>query len=233
MVDFLENILAARDKDGGWIELLVPIVIVVIYAFSGLAKLKRGEIEKKLEKRPSHRDTEGKFRYKALDEAAASRPAAKERSVSPRAKTLPYAKEKAATGAGQQPAARGPVPAQQRQQYSLPPRPQPKAPPRPVRQTSYIRLQTPSPRPATFRPAQTPLQRPKPKSGTPVGPLKPKPAPKATQQLRKPQKVAAEEAKTVQKPRRSLRAELSGSSNLQRAIIYSEIVGKPLALRDM
>ena len=66
MNDFLETFLAARKKGGGWI---VPIIFVVIYIVSALVKLKRGGTEEdiELEKRPSLRNTEGKFRYKIPD----------------------------------------------------------------------------------------------------------------------------------------------------------------------
>jgi hypothetical protein len=207
MTDFLETILAARKKGGGWI---VPIIFVVIYIVSALGKLKRGggEEDIEFEKRPNLRDTEGKFRYKSLDDTAASQRT--------------------------RPAPRQPVPTQPRQA----PRPQPAArrlqptvQPRPARTPSPLRPQVPSVRPGPIRPAQAPAPRPRPKERR----VKPKAAPRAVQKPRQPQKVAAvakPPAEVVHKPR-TLRADLSGSSNLQRAIIYSEILGKPLALRDM
>jgi hypothetical protein len=235
MTDFLEMVLAARRKDdGGWIQLLIPIVFVVIYVVSALAKLKRGGAEEdiELEKRPSLRDTEGKFRYKALDEAGARERPAGPRSVPPRAKTLPYAKEGVPGAERQYPAPREPLQVQLRQPQPAPRRPQPTFQPRQAREPSYMRPQTPPVRPGPIYPAQAPAPRPKAKQR----PVKPKAAPRTAQKPRQPQKVAADETKPpaqiVHKPR-TLRADLSGSSNLQRAIIYSEILGKPLALRDM
>ena len=233
MSDFLEMVLAARRKgDGGWIQLLIPIVFVVIYALSGIAKLKKGtgDEESKLKERPSLKDTEGgKFRYKALDEAGARQRPVGPRPVPPRAKTLPYAKPGAPGTPRQRPTLREPLPAQPRQPQPAARRPQPTAQPRSARVPSRMRPQEPPVRPGPIRPAQAP-PRPKPK------PIKPKTAPRVVQKPRKPQKVAATEVKPpaqIVRKRASLRADLSGSSNLQRAIIYSEILGKPLALRDM
>ena len=208
MTDFLETILAARKKGGGWI---VPIIFVVIYIVSALGKLKRGggEEDIEFEKRPSLRDTEGKFRYKSLDDTAA------------RQRTRP--------------APRQPLPTQPRQPLRPQPaarRPQPTVKPRPARVPSHLRPQVPSVRPGPIQPAQVHPPRHKPKQRR----VKPKAAPRAVQKPRQPQKVAAAvvkpPAEVVHKPR-TLRSDLSGSSNLQRAIVYSEIWGKPLALRDM
>ena len=202
MTDFLETILAARKKGGGWI---VPIIFVVIYIVSALGKLKRGGNEEDIEfeKRPSLRDTEGKFRYKSLDDAAATK-----RPAGPR-----------------------PMPTQPRQRQPI--RPQPTVQPRPARVPSHLRPQTPPVRPGPIQPAQV-VHPPRPKAKQRR--VATKAAPRAVQKLRQPQKVAAAvvkpPAEVVHKPR-TLRADLSGSSNLQRAIIYSEILGKPLALRDM
>lgn len=220
MIDFLETFLAARKKGGGWIEWLIPAVFVIVYVVSALAKLKKGGAQEDIEfeKRPSLRDTEGKFRYKALDKAGGRQRPAGPRPVPPRTKTLPYAKP-------------GVQPATQRQPQPVARRPQPTVQPRPARVPSHMRPQTPPVRPGPIRPAQPPLQ-PKPKQR----PVEPKATPRAPQKLRKPQKVAAvavkPPAEAIRK-RATLRADLRGSSNLQRAIIYSEILGKPLALRDM
>lgn len=229
MIDFLETVVAARKKGGGWI---VPIIFVVIYIVSALAKLKRGGAEKdiELEKRPSLRETEGKFRYKALDEAGARERPAGPRPVPPRAKTLPYAKPGAPGAPRQRPAPRQPLPVQPRQPQPAARRPQPTVQPRPARVPSHLRPQVPSVRPGPIRAAQAPPSRPRPK------PIKPKAAPRVAQKPRQPQKVAAAAVKPpaeAVRKRRTLRQDLSGSSNLQRAIIFSEILGKPLALRDM
>jgi hypothetical protein len=207
MTDFLETILAARKKSGGWVELLIPIVFVVIYALSGIAKLKKGarDGQSDLKEKPSPKDAEGKFRYKSLDDTAGPK-----RPAGPR-----------------------PVPTQPRQRQPIRPqpaarRPQPTVQPRPARVPSHLRPQTPPVRPGSIQPAQP---RPKAKQRR----VAPKAAPRIIQKLRQPQKVAATvkpPAEIVHKPR-TLRSDLSGSSNLQRAIIYSEILGKPLALRDM
>jgi len=225
MIDFLETIVAARKKGGGWI---VPIIFVVIYIVSALAKLKRGGAEEdiELEKRPSLRDTEGKFRYKALDEAGARERPAGPRPVPTRAKTLPYAKPGAPGAQRQRPAPSQPLPVQPRQPQPVSRRPQPTVQPRPARVPSHLRPQEPPVRPGPIRPAQASPPRPRPKT-----------TPRVAQKLRRPQKPAAavvsEPPAQVVRKRRTLRQDLSGSSNLQRAIIYSEILGKPLALRDM
>jgi hypothetical protein len=216
---------------------LIPVVFVAMYVVSAFVKFKRGEAEEdiKLEKRPSLRDTEGKFRYKALDEAGESSLDGLRRrasAVTPGAKTLPYAKEGIPRAGRQRPAPRRAGPAQPGRPQPIARRPQPTVQPRPAREPSQMRPQTPPVRPSPIRPAQTPPPRPKHKQR----PVKPKAAPKALQEMPKPQKVAAAEAEPpaqIVSKRPTLRAELSGSSNLQRAIIYSEILGKPLALRDM
>jgi hypothetical protein len=217
MIDFLETFLAARKKGGGWI---VPIIFVVIYIVSALGKLKKGGAQEDIEfeKRPSLRDTEGKLRYKALDEAGARERPAGPRPVPPRTKTLPYAKP-------------GVQPTTQRQPQPVTRRPQPTVQPRPARVPSYMRPQMPPVRPGPIRPAQMPPLQPRPKQQR----VKPKAAPRV-EKPRQPQKAAAAVVKPpaeVVHKSRTLRADLRGSSNLQRAIIYSEILGKPLALRDM
>lgn len=224
MTDFLEIILAARKKGGGWI---IPIIFVVIYIVSALVKLKRGGAEEDIEfeKRPSLRDTEGKFRYKALDEAGTRERPAAPRSVSPQAKTLPYARPGAPGAQQERPTPRQPLPAARR--------PQPTVQPRLARVPSHLRPQEVPSSPGPIRPAQAPPSRPRPKPRQ----AEPKPAPRAVYKLRQPQKPAAAvvsepPAEAVRK-RRTLRQDLSGSGNLQRAIIFSEILGKPLALRDM
>ncbi len=205
MTDFLETILAARKKGGGWI---IPIIFVVIYIVSALGKLKRGGDEEDIElkKRPSLRDTEGKFRYKSLEDTAATKRPAGPRSLptQPRQPIRP------------QPAAH---------------RPQPTVQPISARTPSHLRPQVTSVRPGPIRHARAPAPRPRPKQRR----VTPKATSRAIQKPRQPQKVAATvepPAETAHKPR-TLRSDLSGSSNLQRAIIYSEILGKPLALRDM
>jgi len=215
MTDLLEMILAARRKGGGgWVQLLIPIAFVVIYVISGLAKMKRGaqdediELEEREQPAPGQ---PGEFRYKVLDDTAAVKRPAPPRSVQPRAKQLPYAKPSA------QPTAQRPTP---RQSRPVAPGPQPRVRPRPIQARREAKIQVPRPRP-----------RPKHKRA------EPKPAPRVAQKPRQPQKPAAAAvseppAEAVRK-RRTLRQDLSGSSNLQRAIIYSEILGKPLALRDM
>ena len=211
MIDFLETILAARKKSGGWVELLIPIIFVIIYVVSALAKMKKGARDGQIElkERPSLSDTEGKFRYKSLDDTAA-----RQRPAAPRQ----------------------PLPTQPRQPIRPQPaarRPQPTVQPRPARVPSHLRPQTPPVRPGPIQPAQV-VHPPRPKAKQRR--VATKAAPRAVQKLRQPQKVAAAvvkpPAEVVHKPR-TLRADLSGSSNLQRAIIYSEILGKPLALRDM
>ena len=211
-------ILAARRKGGGWVQLLIPIAFVVIYVVSGLAKMKRGASDEdiELEEKPGAPSREGTFRYKVIDDTAAAKRPAAPRSVQPQAKQLPYAKPSA------RPAAQRPAPRQPRQPAEL----------RPVqaRRQTQPQIQRTRPRPAPAARAPTPRPRPKPERD------EPKPAPRVAQKLRKPQKVAAAETKPPDqavRKRRTLRQDLSGSSNLQRAIIYSEILGKPLALRDM
>jgi len=224
MTDLLEMILAARRKGGGgWVQLLIPIAFVVIYVISGLAKMKRGaqdediELEEREQPAPGQ---PGEFRYKVLDDTAAAKRPAPPRSVQPRAKQLPYAKPSA------QPTAQRPTP---RQSRPVAPGPQPRVRPRPIQARREAKIQVPRPRP---RPAPS-AARPRPKHKR----AEPKPAPRVAQKPRQPQKPAAAAvseppAEAVRK-RRTLRQDLSGSSNLQRAIIYSEILGKPLALRDM
>jgi hypothetical protein len=116
-----------------------------------------------------------------------------------------------------------------RQRQPVARRPQPRVKPKPAaRIPSHLRQETLPVRPGPIR--QTPAAtRPRPIQRR----VKPKAAPRAVQKLRKPVVVPkTPPAEVVQKPR-TLRSDLKGSSNLQRAIIYSEILGKPLALRDM
>jgi hypothetical protein len=230
MTDLLQIILAKGD--GGWVQLLIPIVVVVLYVVSGLAKLKRGQEEEAFELEKRERPipgVAGKLRYKSLDKATdAKRPAAP-RSVQQRAQQLPYAKPSAQPAAQRRQAPqRPPQPTKPR---PVAPGPQPRARSRPVQARREGQIQVPRPR-TRPAPARAAAARPRPKHRH----VEPKPAPKVAQKLRQPQKAAATTVKppaeVALKPR-TLRTDLSGSSNLQRAIIYSEILGKPLALRDM
>jgi hypothetical protein len=222
MNNLLEMILAARKKGGGF-EWIVPLIFVGVYIVGGIAKMRAAKKEgaAEPEEKPGALGGEGKLRYKALDgTAAARRPAPKLRSVQPRAKQLPYAKPSA------QPTAQRPTP---RQPRPVAPGPQPIVRPIPVQARREGQIQVPRPRP---RPAPA-APRPWPKHKR----AEPKPAPRVAQKPRLPQKPAAavvsEPPAQIVRKRRTLRQDLSGSSNLQRAIIYSEILGKPLALRDM
>jgi len=197
MTNLLEIILAARKRsDGGWFQLLIPIIFVAVYVVSGLAKFRAN----KRDERDNRIEGVGpaKPRYKPLgDTATGARPA------SPGARNLSYAKP----AQQREPAPRKVVEAQPIKYHQ-----RPAGPDRPGRSVVAKRAKA---------------QRPEPQSRPEVIP--PMPTKKPSVKMR-PGTVEPLEAQ----PAISLAslADLTAGENLQTAIIYSEILGKPLALRD-
>ncbi|MCK4960176.1 MAG: hypothetical protein KAT00_12270 [Planctomycetes bacterium] len=234
-----ETILA---ESGGWFQILVAVAFMVIYGLGGLAKVRNAQKEAEEEgHEPEHPDERPQRppRYKPIGDQPATR-----RTTSQRARTLPYARD-AGTGEPAEtrpqprqvhpvprPASRPqtpqqPTPARVHRPASPSPPPVPQAQhgqrphrrPVPVAQVEHAQV-----RPATSRPQPRPASRPAVRKVR-----RPKPA--------KPAKIAAPAKKAPQPvpviPLEALSiASLREPDNLKMAIVFSEILGKPIALRD-
>lgn len=218
-----ETILAGS---GGWFQILVAVAVMVIYGLGGLAKIRRGQEEPEEEghepQRPGDRPQQAP-RYKPIDDQPTTH-----RTTSQRARTLPYARDAGAgepvgLGPQQRRPAQRPLPRPQTLQQPAPARADRPAsqPPPPVPQPQYGQRQHRRPipvgqaehtqvRPATSRPAVKKVRRPKPAA----------PIQKASQ----PAPVIPIEALSI--------ASLRDPDNLKMAIVFAEILGKPIALRD-
>ena len=201
MNNLMEHILAAR-KNGGWTQMLIPLIFFAAYALNALAKVKEKnrrdkELDKELAEKPKRykpitgqQQPQAVKNYKPLHAA--------ESAKTPRqARHIPYARP------AQQ--SNRPQPAQQR-------RPQPAQPTLRQQQVTNV-----------YRQAVAKAQRqqvPEPQKQQ----ARPQPVPKATTE-----KVAAVSKET---PRGTLTEYLQEMDNLRRAIVLSEILGKPLALRN-
>ncbi len=215
MNGLLDILLAApKNVSGEWIRLLIPIIIVIAYAVSGILKM-RSKLDKE---QPT--EEQQKPRYKPLDgqsrnwERPDAEPAVPEMSPGQRRQVDRQIERKLVP----QPAApRQPAPARPQQ-----------------RRTLEAFLETIAPKPPIAAPqraaAPAPQQRRRAEAARrqqAARKIKPKaPPPKA--------KVAAKEKATAQpSPIGSLTERLAQPDEIRRAIIYAEILGKPIALRDI
>ncbi len=207
---------------------------MVIYGLGGLAKARGGQKEAEEEDRQPQRPGDRPQqvpRYKPIDNQPATR-----RTTSQRARTLPYARDAGAD----KPAGPRPQAPQQRRPIQ---RPQPPAraqrpaspPPPPAQQPQYGQRQHRRPIPV----AQVEHLQVRPAASRP----QPRPASRsATRKVRRPK--PAKPAAAVQKPLQSSQpapviplealsiSSLREPDNLKMAIVFSEILGKPIALRD-
>ena len=233
MNDFLEIILAQGGRN--WIDFLIPVVIGAIFVLRVLARAwsnKQDKTQQEID-RSSPGDRSGPKRYRALE---GKRPPQEPGPVQRRAQHLPYARP------GQQPAQQRQP--QQRQQVApstrrIVPEEQVEQPvfrqpePKPQRPTSLIERMMEQVEMAAAEKIKEMTPQPMPKS--PVArPKKVKRKP-ASQAIRKYKKTVqkAEALPIGEKGQFASLSYLSDKENLRKAIIYSEILGKPLALREM
>lgn len=216
MNGLLDILLAApKNFSGGWIRVLVPIIIVIVYAISGILRM-RSNLDKE---QPT--EEQQKPRYKPLDdqsrgwERPSAEPSAPEMSPGERRQVDRQIERKLV-----------PEPAPRRQ--PTPPRPQ-------QRRTLEAFLETIAPKPPTAaKPqpaaAQAREQRLRAQAAQrqqTARKIKAK-APPAKAKVPAKKKAPAEPS-----PITSLTERLAQPDEIRRAIIYAEILGKPIALRDM
>ena len=214
MNDFINMILAAgkRNFDFSWV---VPLILFAVYAFSAIGKFLQQRKEKQLEEESPQQI---KPRFKPLDNGQ-QKPA----SLTPeqrRAQRLPYAPRQS----------QQPKPAALRQVQ-----PVRQLSPESVKETLAPVLQPVKPTVQRMTPRSMPIQptvRKRThavKAGTATA-VKRQPQPvKARQRIAKPKPHTT--AKPAAKQSR-LAELLTDKNDLRRGIIYSEIFGKPIALRD-
>jgi hypothetical protein len=221
-------VAAGKNFDDGWMQLLIPVIIVIVYAVGGILKMRSNMKEQQEDKGP-----EAKPRYKPLNDTGWTSTARKEVAA-------PEMSPAQRRGADQR-IERELAPSVRRQ-------PQPARSPNvgrvtkpEERKTLENFLETVAPKPLAVKIAEERAKaqaRPKPQQ--PQWPRSSKRRQAA--QKRKP-KVAPKgagkaapvrlEAPELISPTLSLGEKLSQAAELRNAIIYSEIIGKPIALRDM
>jgi len=165
MKDVLDILLAAKDDGKNWINMLIPVVIVIVYAISGILKM-RSNLDKE---QPKPTEEQQKPRYKPLDDQRHGweKPAAPEMSPARRRQVDRQIERKLAP----EPApTRQPTPTRPRQRKTLdafletiaPPKPLAVAKPQPAAaQTREERLRasaaTPQPTARKIKPKACPL----------------------------------------------------------------------------
>jgi hypothetical protein len=231
MIEWMELVLAARrkDPDNNFFEVLIFIIIAVVYALGGILKAKSSDKKKQKWadkfKTRSIRGDQSKFKYKPLEPAKTTH---RDTTRGKTQQTLPYAKHGpkkrfVQTRKPQPPSIRPP-------QVRQPQRPVRPEPPEPVRRPQIPEYdasrrppaRAPRPRPAPAKPVYR--QRPTKQDHVNVVPKK-KPAPAKTAEPKAPPPAPEFEGLV------SL-THLAEPDNIRTAILYSEILGKPLAFRD-
>ncbi|MEE8305878.1 MAG: hypothetical protein V3R81_01365 [Gammaproteobacteria bacterium] len=218
----LLDILLARKGDGNWnwVELLVPVIFVIVYAIGGILKMRSN-----LDKEKSTEEQQ-KPRYKPLDgrkhswEQPSSEPAATEISPAQRRQVDRQIERKLAPEPAptRQPA-RQPIPTRSKQRKTLDAFLETVAPPKPL---NAMKAQA-----AAAETRQKRLRAQNTQRQQAARKIKTKPAPRKA-------KVAAKKKPPSQpSPTDSLAERLAQADEIRRAIIYAEILGKPIALRDM
>lgn len=225
--------LAARrpNIEGDWIEILIPILIIVVYAISGILKMRSN-----LKGQPKSEEGPERPRYKPLpDESLEWRQPAAEGGEQESARLERLLEVK-------------PIP---RTEPAVQPRKMPAGPPRPPqythpqeRTTLDAFLATQAPRPLAERIAEARAKaEAQARAQAQPQPLWPRASERQeVARTRKPKEVPAPTVNAaVARPRPAeLVAEplpafgdLTERDTLRKAIIYSEILSTPVALRDM
>ena len=232
MFEWMDSILAARrkDPDSNLIEIVIFVVIAVVYALGGILKMRSGE--KKSEKEHIQQTDETMTRrYKPLKPTVETPPKASPTSR----RTLPYMKETNQTWAVPPQARRDTRIWQQREQQ-----PEQTAPPKPREVIKQIlenvfepqkleRRSQRQARPSRPRPA---ARRPEVEQAAARQARKDLAYAKAAQPAVKKEPAAPAAAVSVPTIFVSL-GHLSQPDNLKMAIVYAEILGQPISLRDM
>ena len=221
-------VAAGKNVDDGWMQLLIPVVIVIVYAVGGILKMRSNRKEQQPDE-----GSAVKPRYKPLDNTGWTSTARKEPA-----------------GAEMSPAQRRGADQRIERELAPPVRRQPQPVRRPnaggvtrpeERKTLEAFLETVAPKPLAVKIAE---EQARVKANAKANPAQWPRSSKRRQasQKRKP-KVAPEAArkKASSKPQTpkevsptaSLAERLSQTDELRNAIIYLEIIGKPIALRDM
>lgn len=229
MFEWMDSILAARrkDSDSNLIEIVIFVAIAVVYALGGILKMRSGE--KKSEKEHIQQTDETMTRrYKPLKPTVETPPKASQTSR----RTLPYMKKTNQARAVPPQARRDTRIRQQREQ-------QPQRTVRPKAEEVIKKILKPIFEPQ--KPAERPQRQPRPSRPHRAAkrPQMQKPADaKARRDL-----AYAKAAKTpkAKKPAAAVSeptifvslGHLSQPDNLKMAIVYAEILGQPIGLRDM
>ena len=236
--EWLKLVLAARRKkpDGSITEIVIFIVIAAVYALSGILKMRSKDKDaSKFSKRdiPEH-PIRTKPRYKPLADAPPSPAATRGKAQ----KALPYAKR----------VARKPAPRQMRQQQRYPQQ-QPQRPVRPPQRTVETKPEEVikkilEPFFEPQKPKQRPQRQARPTRRRRPAVRRPETEQAAAEKARRQKAKAAAKpakkkapsapAKPVTAPAAFASLEhLSQPDNLKMAIVYAEILGQPVGLRDI
>ena len=218
MNDILDILLAKNDDNGDWINILIPIIIVIVYAIGGILKMRSN-----LDKDKPTEDRQ-KPRYKPLDGQSRSR---QERAVEPAAPEISPAQRRQVDRQIERKLAPEPAPRRQ----STPTRPKQRktldafletvAPPKPL-----VALQAQA---AAAQTREKRLRAQHAQRQQAAKKIKPKPTPRTARPAAKAKKKPPAQPSPID----SLTERLAHPDEIRRAIIYAEILGKPIALRDI
>lgn len=227
MNSLLNIIIAAKDGEGGWMQLVIPIVIVIVYAIGGIVKMRSNIKKDQPAEEPEPQSQSTKPRYKPLDDSDHNLKHPESRHAAPI-----------------QPAT--PMPTKQDKQVErhLAPKPaaqkQPEAPMQ--RKTLEAFLETQAPKSLVERASEA-QEKAKQKEKTRRAlalraaqkrKVAKKPKPKFPQAVPATGKPVSAEKKAPETPEQTtpLAQLLRDHESIRTAIILKEILGKPIALRD-
>ena len=220
-------VAAGKNFDDGWMQLLIPVIIVIVYAVGGILKM-RSNMKKQQDEEP-----EAKPRYKPLDDTSWTSTARKEPAASEMSPAQRRGADRRIERELASPVRRQPQPVRSPNGGRVT-RPE-------ERKTLEAFLETAAPKPLAVKIAEEREKaKARPKPQQPQWPRsskrrqaaqkrKPKVAPQAARKA----SPGKPEAPELISPTLSLGEKLSQAAELRNAIIYSEIIGKPIALRDM
>ncbi len=220
-------IAAGKDVDNNWMDILIPVVIVIVYAIGGIVKMRSNQKKDELSEEPEIQSPPPTTpRYKPLDDSNHNWKHPNSRHAAPIQPTPPMPKR------------------QDKQiERQLTPKPaarQPEAPKQ--RKTLEAFLETQAPKSLTERAAQAQEKAKRKEKARRALALraaqkrkvakKPKPKfPQTVPATRKPESPTTKQPETTAQTT-TLAQLLRDHESIRTAIILKEILGKPIALRD-
>lgn len=229
MNSLLNIIIAAKDGEGGWMELIIPVVIVIVYAIVGIAKAK-SNLKKDQPSEEAEQQSPPPIspRYKPLDDSSHGWKHPNSRHAAPIQPAPPMSQKQ------DKQIERQLAPKTSARKYPTTPK---------QRNTLESFLETQAPKPLRTRAAEAQEKAKEKEKARRALALraaqkrkaakKPTPKPKFPQTAPATKKSASAPKKQPVTPEPTTLAELlKDHESIRTAIILKEIMGKPIALRD-